>query len=765
MKNSNAFIRLLAVLVATLDVHGTGLRSVTSIDASKKLRLLVLLPAEGEDTEAAALGYGVPTSIRIALDLAAEQINNRFDLLSGYELELVHGEVGCTIFTDTAVGLTTGLFPGNHLVVSGVIGPVCSMDSSLVSSVITRNEVQLVQIRSSGSPLSPESAATNALDILGTTQTLVDLALALVKNVGWRNIAILYDDVRTFDTYQSAAESFLTRVRELETVDLRYVSTVVSTFYPLDQIWNSKARIVFLFTSVSYAKRIMCLAHHYGIVYPKYQWIIINHRLDDFKRQSMNFTIGTYECSFELLNTTLERSLFINFQLSTTTPDLRTYANLTFDEFLQVYENRVEQYNRENLINSNIASTYWAYNLYDATWAWAIVLNELLSKDDGIVFEYGNTTLASLILNEFYSLTFQGISGNITFDSGHTDRQASLHQILSGEELHVAYGNGTEFVVLKRIDTVPDVVENFNIPHISFAIIFLTIHCLEFVLTLILHVLTIVYRDTKLVKASSPKLTHFAFFGTYTFTLAQMLNTSFHIKLQTPSTGAVLCQAVWAWLVPISFTFAIGIVTLRTWRLYRIFMHFLNPGKSINSPVLITILIAMLSLDVLIGTIWTVADPMRFYFVEYAPDNGPENEIFYDVRCFPNYNLLWLGIVFLYKIILLSVMVILSLLTRRIPNPVFSTTLLRKFAYIFSIVMVVGFAIYFLFLYVNSHSNYHDYTLTTILAIMSLLFIFLILIPPLVPAIKEKLRRRTPHHSDISMSREDATYYEVTDRS
>ena len=371
----------------------------------------------------------------------------------------------------------------------------------------------------------------------------------------------------------------------------------------------------------------------------------------------------------------------------------------------------------------------------------------MMYNDTEVIFDYGNRTLANTIMDRFRLVNFQGISGTINFDTSkknghHVDRPANLHRIVNMEERLIAHSNETEVLYLHDFDdTIPDIVVSFTLPHIGIVAFFLTLQCLELICVVILHLFSFAYRNTKLVKASSPKLVHAAYFGVYTFIMTMMLYAVFFARVHSPIIGKFICQTVWAWLMPLSFTLAMGIVSLRTWRIYRIFKHYLNPGRSISNPVLFLFLLLMVSIDILIGTIWTTVDSMEFYRIEHTPDNGPTNVLFYDQACIARYNTVWLGIVFTYKFVLLSVMMVLSLLTRRIPNKTFATTTLRVFSYTFTVVMVVGFLLYYLFAYLDPESNSGPILLCTMLNIMLLLYIGCILAPPLVPVIRDKLRK------------------------
>ena len=145
-----------------------------------------------------------------------------------------------------------------------------------------------------------------------------------------------------------------------------------------------------------------------------------------------------------------------------------------------------------------------------------------------------------------------------------------------------------------------------------------------------------------------------------------MLYTMFFANKLSPVIGTVICQAVWVWLFPISFTLMMGIVTVRAWRLYRIFTHYMNPGKFISNRALLTILSILVLFDVVIAIVWTTCDPFQFQFFEYRVKIGQTDDLLIDQGCVSAYGILplWIGISFTYKIGLLFVMIVLSVLTR-----------------------------------------------------------------------------------------------------
>ena len=685
-----------------------------------------------------------------AMDLAAEQINNRSDILPCHELELVHIDGGCDIIPKVSLGVVTGLFNGSEVV--GVIGPGCSVSAVETSKVANDPAIEVVVLHDAGSPLlADRTKYTNSIGILGSTQAFVDLSLALMQDTGWHHIAILYESTRLY--YRTAIEDFIDRITEsLPDVRILFQAAVFTTFYPLDEVRNSLARIVFLFTSPEHSRRIMCLAYHKGLVYPGYQWIMASRDLNDFMGSNgslaeLSFPYDgiQYTCSYEtLLDIALENTFIMSYQLSEEkSSDVKPLVNTNFSEFFKLYQEKVDVYNSENT-NNTISTTYWAYNMYDAVWAWAIVLDQLTSAYGGFTLSYGNKTMADMILEQFYLVNFQGMSGSISFNSsnGFVNRRTNLNQVVNGREELIASTNGSDLHFKTRSYVfIPDIVKIVGFPHSALVGFFLTLQCLEFFVVTTLYVLTILFRKSKSVKASSPQLSHSVFLGLYLLNIATIFLSASEINEYASKTSGILCQILWAWLLPISFTLIVGTVAVRTWRLYRIFTHYLNPGRFISTPALFLILVILLLVDIFIATLWTITDSLHLVLVSFTVENGSANELMLDRKCTSSIlgGLLWPVMVHTYKIALIIFVVTLTILTRSIPNKTFATSSLRVFSYTFSSVYLLGFTTFYLLLAINHNSNADYATLSIMFNTMLCLVIACIAAPPLLPIVREKL--------------------------
>ena len=261
---------------------------------------------------------------------------------------------------------------------------------------------------------------------------------------------------------------------------------------------------------------------------------------------------------------------------------------------------------------------------------------------------------------------------------------------------------------------------------------------IQLVVIIVLHILTIVYRDHRSVKASSPKLNHFSFVGIYLVVVGILLNVINEHPRLSDTVKAHLCQAVWCWFLPIGFTLAIVPVVVRTWRLYRIFTHYLNPGHFISNPVLITVICIMVVVDLIIAIIWTSIDPFRIQELESTTMDGDATFLLIRLGCRSDYYFVWLGVILAYKILLLLVMCVLAYLTRNIRNQSFATASLRVFGYLFVIIFTLGFSLYYIFaLLATFDPNFELSAFCITLNLLLLSNTVCIFMPPLLPPLRE----------------------------
>ena len=696
-----------------------------------------------------------------ALNLAARQINSEQDLLPNHNLELVHINGGCD-YIDIAVAnfteAVTTLAKENRRFVS-LIGPGCSRSTFGIAPLINRPDFNMITLHGAGASIySNRTTYPYLFGSLGSVKSFGELSVTLMRNANWRKIAILFHSRLYYSSLMKEISDAVTdEFKSSENpAEILYSSLVqLDTFLPLADVQRSRARIIFVMVPPEHLRQIMCLAYHSGMIYPAYQWVCaVEITLDEFIASADNVSFvyneSRYNCSHEQFEAALNNSFFMNYRLVPlkSAQDEYSVANLTYDEYLEMYEEEVEEYNSDDANPfRDISTTVWAAYFYDSLWALAIALHNVTQKYNVSLsdYQYEDESITKLIAEELYNVNLVGNSGPINFNraTGFVEREIDLTQIINYEEHFTAYGNAGQIVKVRSFESIEDEFEAQNFPaHQAVAALYAIITFIQIVVVFGLHIATIVHRNESYIKASSPKLNHIAFVGAYLMGVAVILFAVAEHPTISYNAKGNLCTATWAWLLPISFTLQIGPIVARTWRLYRIFAHYLDPGRLISNPVLITFVCILLAIDLTVAVTWTTVDPYGIIETESTLQVGPASFIMVRLGCRCQYIFVWFGIVFSFKIATLVVLFVLALLTRNIKNQSYTTASLRVLGYLLFIVFVLGYLIY-IFLVLGMYDANIDFSVLCItLNIMLLLFTVCIFIPPLSLLVRNQLKKK-----------------------
>ena len=103
----------------------------------------------------------------------------------------------------------------------------------------------------------------------------------------------------------------------------------------------------------------------------------------------------------------------------------------------------------------NSTYTFWAANVYDTVWAWALVLDNLTKTQESfeVGSDYGNLQQSEMIVEQFYRTRFQGVSGEISSDrdTGYTNRAVDITQVRNATPHSDQGQESTEFIFHPRL--------------------------------------------------------------------------------------------------------------------------------------------------------------------------------------------------------------------------------------------------------------------------------------------------------------------------
>eukprot|EP00731_Ephydatia_muelleri_P036610 Em0289g2a len=122
-------------------------------------------------------------------------------------------------------------------------------------------------------------------------------------------IGILYDP--SVLEYVDSYRTFLNAMKNY-TVEFAFTSYVSRTYFPLAGLKATYVRVIVSFLGRELQEKVLCLAYHMNMTYPRYQWILVDPTSanDQLGNVSIVYTNTEYTCDQDLMASALNRSVF-----------------------------------------------------------------------------------------------------------------------------------------------------------------------------------------------------------------------------------------------------------------------------------------------------------------------------------------------------------------------------------------------------------------------------------------------------------------------
>ena len=742
--------RTLAILLLLGSLHMVscqlGFGGDAELKALKEINLLVLLPFQIPGSQQQPSYTDGPILLPGA-ELAVEQINQREDLLPGYYMSITVANSACNLNSHTIVNFVEPFF---HSGVSfaGILGPACSDAAEVVSAITGESGVSILNFHIVSSPqLSNRKRYGYSFGTVGSSRVYVGLFLQLMKQNDWQSVAIFYEESKIF---YATAYSLL--VEELPRVfpqgNIIFSSDVSDTYLPLSLISNHHVRVILVLSTSDLTHRMLCLISRVypQFKFPAYQFVFMEARTFYF-HNPVNFTFNNrdYACSVKEITQIMEGFLFSHIKLDLVNTSTDLVSGMTYEEYYEKYQEKVGK------SVENGVTTEWANPTYDGVWSLALALNHSIPKLNAIGlnlsdYTYGQRDATNIIRDEVVRLKFQGASGIISFDNetGYTSAMVDLHQPVDNVSLIAGYYS-QEDGKLEIVGSPKFVKNRFEseelLVHPALAAVFLLLTAVALVLIITAHVLTLIYRNFKAIRASSYRLGQLAFIGCYILTMSTV---SFTVQKAGPTSlvdTTSLC-VIQVWFLPLSITLILGTVTAKTWRLYRIFVHLKKPGKLLTDWMLIVIVLALAGVDIVVCIIWTTVFQITTLSRETIRES---NEMEVRVECHSDYYFVWFGVLAAYQGLIMLTAFTLALLTKSIHYKSFKTKAVTLLVYFLTVTLLLGIPIYIILQGTNTSGVNAEYAVLslTLNAVLYLCLGFLFF-PPILSLLREKLIHRLP---------------------
>ena len=692
-----------------------------------RLHLLSLLPAFGD-----ALSDIIP-----AAQLAIQLINNRSDILKGYDLDVIEGVSSCGNELTALSSLVPEVFNSGKRI-AGIVGPVCAKSTVLISSLLSRKDVALINIHLGATDdLMDRNRYPYAFGTLGSTENLAAAAVGLMQRNHWYEVVALYDDRTTY--HNSMYINFERRLND--TPDYRITSSLrIASIRSLTGIEGFEPRIIFLMAGLEDARHVMCLAYHQDVVYPSYQWVIVDWQPYYFN-VSIQVQVGEYNCSREELESALTRAIFWGFRFIPFDRENITDLGISYNDFIADYSMMLNELNSVNQDSSEAITSDLATVYADSIFSMALALNNsipALAKLNMSLenYGYGNTVGTDIIAENILDLDFAGVSGRIRFDSNTgfvVHRDIYIYQV---------QGNISEFISSKWSIIDSKFTEVAVYLHIAIIAVNFVIMIPTLCVIVVIHILNIVHRHFETVKASSLHLNHLAYAGVYLlFPDILMLAVRSGFPISEQAYGG-LCNASNLFFYA-GTTLLLGTVCVKTWRIYRIFVHYLDPGPFLSSKYLSAFVLMLLGVDILVWILWVAIDPVRQQTVR--GNLGVNGTVSVELTCNSKNGLVWLCILTGYQLLIIACAFWLAILSRHVKHKWFVTRGVALLSYLSFFQVVLGLALLAILSIAFTSVALGFVVAIVLFYVWVALFLVFVFLPPVLPLLKQKMRSHINH--------------------
>ena len=677
--------------------------------------------------------YAEGPALFLAAELATEMANRNSSVLPGYRLNLLYGDSGCSIPFRAVEAFAKPLsrsVAGEVSPIVGVIGPTCSLSSLSVAAISGRSEVALINIPTAGTHrLQDRTRYPYSFSILDSSNLLAKGLVSLAQSSDWGKVALFYDTSREY--FLSIAQM----IGESEDISVEPVGISRTALSPIHSVRN-RFRIVFLLAGREVLSRILCIVYQENYRYSAHQYVIHAELLEDIV--AVEFQLGSrlYNCSREQVRETMRGSIYMNQQLERPDTHTVTSSGISLKMFNELYESRTGNHNVEPGIYGTL--------FYDAVWSLVLALNA--TATDLGSYGYGQPNITNLIATKLTSSSFEGLSGKIQFNrtTGHVDQNAQFFVITADDVIAYSYYNeesnkitlydppqvnGSVFIK----DTFDEVVLTAPKPLVYFILLLLLF---GFLLTLALNVATCAYRKVGSVKASSTKLSQVAFIGCYFQALSLLFAVLIYGFTDMINRDAVcILQQLLDITLSVGLTVLLGVICVRIWRLHRIFNRYQNPGKLLSDQYLILGTIILVVIDLAL-TVPAAFSPNNY---KPVPEEKRHNSVVMTIvtcrRSSANKFFLWFSSSLVVSTVLLSIIFILAILTRKIPHKNFKTKSTMYLSYTLAAVVPFTIGVYLILTLLEGyvHMVLRFSTLSSLLLCLILIPCAMLFFPPLLP--------------------------------
>ncbi|XP_077986305.1 gamma-aminobutyric acid type B receptor subunit 1-like isoform X2 [Glandiceps talaboti] len=668
------FLWVFWIASSVLGQSGDDERSYRN-ERTKPLHIGGIFPMEG----AWAGGQGCLPAVKMALD----DVNERSDLLPGYNLTLHAHDSECKPGLGTNA-LYKLLYNEPKKIL--LLGAGCSTVSTRVAEAARMWNLIVLSYGSSSPALSNRERFPTFFRTHPSATVHNPTRVRLFRDWEWTKIATIQE---TQEVFTSTIEDLEKRVKDAGMEIAMRQSFLTDPANAVKNLKRQDARIIVGVFYEDMARRVFCEVYKAKLYGPKYLWFIIGWYPDNWYTKVTDDE--KLNCTGEQLKEALEGHLTTEVMMLNP-DDSITISGMTSSEFVKQLLKRIGDPNK----TSGFPEAPLAY---DAVWALVLALNKTMTRlaSKGLKLEdydYHNKTIPNEIYKAMNETDFFGVSGPVAF-SATGDRLAwtQIEQMINGTYHKVGFydslnNNLTMIRPIKWLGDGPPADRTIKIPKMSnismnLYAVMCTLAFLGIVVALASLTFNIWFRKTRYIQLSHPTLNNIIVIGCIVC-LSCVFLLGLDEKFVSSEIYPIICQLN-AWVLCIGFDLAYGAMFSKVWRVHRLSTkekaseaedkkrhrkkeERKKTRKEVEGWHLYIVVVIFIVVDIVICTVWTAIDPLHRKIQELAKEEPVGQD---DVEILPlleycdsHKHSVWLGVIFGAKGLLLIFGLFLAYETR-----------------------------------------------------------------------------------------------------
>ena len=602
--------------------------------------------------------------------LALKEIKQTDNLLNGHRIELLPITISSCSFNNVIVPFVKEVTSSDKNVIA-IVNYFCHNRRQHFSYLLQRIGTEALQVSARASHYQERCSLCQHRSILPSMELRARAVVKFIKRLEWSQVAII-SNVDLFDSKQvflfSATEHGIDVALELEAPQVSL--ELIAQF--LQELLEFGLKVIVALVSPSEVVDIMCISQQQDFRWPDYAWIFMEVDIESTIKYSSK------SCSQHIIITAaVKNSIFVRSILKTNEMDLLPSGH-NYSAYFDAYLWELEQSSIE--LNYSLDSNPYASVLYDSIWAVALALNGSLS----VLNKNTKKEMKDIIEQQLYELSFQGATGYLNFSQPRAATVVTFIELLQFKkgrpEIIGVYNASLDDldVDLSTLGNIPSTsLARRYILFPSWLTVMLSIMIVICIFLTILSMCTFFYyRNQPAIKATSTTLSISMFIGCFLLLVSSLFHTinsgiSKHESSENLRRFVCLFDV---YFVNIGFDMVFTTVIAKTLRIYFIFKSLHRVGRFCSDPSLFTLQSAFVCFKLVLLVLWTIVDINHLIDVEQYVATSAPPYILVAQQCHSRHLELWIGINFAYSFLLLSILTLLAVMTRKIKRDHFNDT-------------------------------------------------------------------------------------------